>query len=135
MPGDDVGTKEGAGRRRLEEAVRRPWPEWGWRAAVTVLVGVDGDGSGDNGGGGHRVVVGESVQDLGMTSGCPLWRMARSRSSGSTSGGTDKAGSTLPQEKRCLGHSSGSRALQRGETAPTKCQARNRAGSLAALDL
>lgn len=99
MPRGDEGTEEGAGHRRLEEAVRRPWPEWGWRAAVTVVVGVDGDGSGDSGGG-HRVVVGESVQDSGMTSGCPLWRMARSRSSGSTRRGTDKAGQhTPPGEK------------------------------------
>lgn len=108
MPRGDVGTEEGAGHRRPEEAVRRSWPERGWRVAMMGGEGGRqrqyGDGSGDSGGG-HRVVVGESVQDSGMTSGCPRWRMARSRDSGSISGDTDKAGRTLPWEKRCLGHS------------------------------
>lgn len=33
----DVGTEEGAGHRRPEEAVRRSWPERGWRVAMMVM--------------------------------------------------------------------------------------------------
>lgn len=55
----------------------------------------DDDSSGDSGGG-HRVVVGESVQDSGMTSGCPQWRMARSRDPGSISGEYRQGGQHVP---------------------------------------
>lgn len=37
MPRGDVGTEEGAGHRRPEEAVRKCWPERGWRVVMMVV--------------------------------------------------------------------------------------------------
>jgi hypothetical protein len=79
-------TEEGAGRWRLEEAVRGPWPEQGLES--------------DSGSGGRRVVVGESVQGLGMTSGCPRWRIAGSRGSGSSGGIQTTVGDSRPPRRK-----------------------------------
>lgn len=38
MPRGNVGTEERAGHWGLEEAVRGPWPERGWRVAVVAVV-------------------------------------------------------------------------------------------------